>query len=73
MLCPTVGKSGGKWYRGVIEAAEHFMVRWRETEVERSWLRHAAENVKSGDKGKGGGGTHVMHGHSRMTRGGMYW
>ena len=52
---PTAAKEGGKWYRGVVEAAECFMVRWhREEESESSWLRHAAEDLKSDDKGKGG-------------------
>ena len=32
------------------------MARWHRDEAERSWLRHAAEEAKLGDKGKGGGG-----------------
>ena len=56
VLWPTAASKGGKWYRGVVEAAECFMVRWhREEESESSWLRHAAEDLKSDDKGKGGG------------------
>ena len=48
-------KKGGKWHWGVFEVADHFMVRWHEEEGEKSWLLYAAENVKSGGKGKGGG------------------
>ena len=46
-------KKGGKWHWGVFEVADHFMVRWHEEEGEKSWLLYAAENVKSGGKGKG--------------------
>ena len=55
VLWPTAAKKGGKWYRGVIEAAECFMTRWHRDEAGSSWLRHAAEDAKSDDKGRGGG------------------
>ena len=55
-LWPTAAKKGGKWYRGVVEAAECFMTRWHRDEAESSWLRHATEDAKSDDKGRGGGG-----------------
>ena len=45
---------GGKWYRGVVEAAECFMTRWHRDEAESSWLRHTTEDAKSDDKGRGG-------------------
>ena len=32
------------------------MTRWQRLEGERSWIRHAAEDAKSGDKKKRGGG-----------------
>ena len=32
------------------------MARWHRAEVGKSWLRHANENAKTGDKEKGGGG-----------------
>ena len=48
------GREGWEWYRGVVEAAERFMVRWRRNNDESSCLRHAAEDAKSG-KGNGGG------------------
>ena len=51
VLWPTVAKKGGKWYRGVVKAAECFMARWHRDEAESSWLRHAAEDDKSDDKG----------------------
>ena len=30
-------------------------MRWHRDEAESSWLRHATEDAKSDDKGKGGG------------------
>ena len=33
-----------------------FMARWNKNEAQRSRLRHAAEDVKNGDKGRGEGG-----------------
>ena len=56
VLWPTAAKKGGKWYRGVVEAAECFMTRWHRDEAESSWLRHPTEDAKSDDKGTGGGG-----------------
>ena len=50
VLWPTADKKGGKWYRGVVEAAECFMTRWHRDEAENSWLRHATEDAKSHDK-----------------------
>ena len=32
------------------------MARWHRDEAQRSRLRHAAEDAKNGDKGRGGGG-----------------
>ena len=55
VLWPTAAKKGGKWYRRVVEAAECFMKRWHRDEAESSWLRHATEDAKSDDKGRGGG------------------
>ena len=62
VLWPTAAKKGGKWYRGVVQAAEFSMTRWHGDEVESSWLRRATEDVKSDDKGKRGGegGTAVL-------------
>ena len=51
---------GGKWYRGVVQAAECFVTRWHRDEAESSWLRHATEDAKSDDKGKSGGGAAVL-------------
>ena len=52
VIWPTAAKKGGKWYRGVVEAAECFMTRWHRDEAESSWLRHATEDAKSDDKGR---------------------
>ena len=34
-------KKAGKWYRGVLEAAERFMAKWHENEATLSRNRHA--------------------------------
>ena len=49
MLWPTAAKKGGKWYRGVVVAAEWVVTRWHRDEAETSWLRHATEYAKSDD------------------------
>ena len=43
----------GKWYLGVLEAAERFTVRWHENEAKLSRKRHAS--VMGGVQGKGEG------------------
>ena len=55
VLWPMAAKKGGKWYRGVVEAADCFMTKWRREEAESSWLRHATEDAKGDDNGKGRG------------------
>ena len=45
----------GKWYRGVLEAAERFMVRWHEDEAQLS--RHRRASAVGGARGNGGGNT----------------
>ena len=64
VLWPRAAKKSGKWYRGVVDAADRFMRRWHKGEAEKSRLRHAAEDAKSGDKekpgGRGGGGAVVL-------------
>ena len=58
-MAHTAAKKCGKWYRGVVEAAECFMTRWQRDEAESSWLRHTTEDAKSDDRGKNGGGAAV--------------
>ena len=55
MLWPTAAKKGGKWYRGVVEAAECFMTKSHGYETHSSWLHHTKEDAKSDDKGRGEG------------------
>ena len=55
MFWRTAAKKGGKWYRGVVEVTESFVTRSRRDEAESSWLRHAKEDAKSDDKGRGAG------------------
>ena len=56
VVWPTAAEKGGKWYRGVVEAAKYFLTRWHRDEAKRSLLRHAQEDAKSDDKGEGGEG-----------------
>ena len=53
-LWSTAAKKAGKWYRGILEAAERFMVRWHEAEAEMSRQRHAS--AVDGVQGNGGEG-----------------
>ena len=55
VLWPTAAKSGGKWYREVVESAKSFMTKWHKDEAESSWPRHATEDAKGDDKGRGRG------------------
>ena len=38
----VAAKKAGKWYRGVLEAAERFMVKWHENEATMSRNCHAS-------------------------------
>ena len=51
----VAAKTAGKWYRGVLEAAERFMATWHENEAKLSRNHHAF--ATGGDQGnrKGGG------------------
>ena len=53
-LWSTAVKKAGKRYRGVLEAAERFMVRWHEDEAELSRQRSAS--AVGGAQGNGGRG-----------------
>ena len=48
----TAAKKTGKWYRGVLEATERFMVRWHEDEAQLSRQRRAS--AVGGAKGNRG-------------------
>ena len=50
-LWPMSAKKAGNWYRGILEAAEQFMVRWHENEAKVSRKRHAS--VMGGVEGNG--------------------
>ena len=47
--------TGGKWYRGVVEATDCFTVRWHRDEAKSNWLHHAEEDAKSDGNAKGWG------------------
>ena len=44
----------GKWYRGVLEAAERFMAKWHENEATFSRNRHASTAGGAQGNRKGG-------------------
>ena len=45
----------GKWYRGVLEAAERFMITWHKDEANASGKRHKSAVGGAQGNGKGGG------------------
>ena len=57
-----------KWYRGVLEAAELFMVKWQKDEADASRKRHASA-VWVVPKGMGRGGATVVR-NPRLTKAG---
>ena len=57
VLWPTAVKEAGKWYRGVLEAAERFMVKWHEDEAQlRRQRRAPAVGGSQGNEERGGTG-----------------
>ena len=52
-LWSTATKKAGKWYRGVLEVAERFMVRWHEDEAQLSGKRR--ESAVGAAQGNNGG------------------
>ena len=59
-LWPTSAKKAGKWYRGVLEAAERFMVRY---EDEAQLSRQRCATAVSGAQGSGGRATGGVEGN----------
>ena len=53
-------KKAGKWYRGILVAAERFMVRWHEAEAEMTRQRRAS--AVDSVQGNWGGGENSGHG-----------
>ena len=51
-LWSTAPNKAGKWYRGILEAAERFIVRWLEDEAQLRRQRHAS--AVGGAQGNGG-------------------
>jgi len=54
-LWSTAAKKAGKWYRGVLEAAKRFMVKWHEDEAGLSRKRRANVMDSAQRNGTGGG------------------
>ena len=60
-LWSIAAKKAGKWYRGILEAAKRFMVKWHEDEAQLSRQRRAsAVGGAEGNEGRSG--------HSRSGR-----
>ena len=53
-LRSTAAKKAVKWYLGVLEAAERFMVKWHEDEAQLS--RQRRKSAVGGAQGNGGRG-----------------
>ena len=51
----TASKKAGRWYRGVLEEVELFMVRWHRDEADASRKRHASSVGGAQGNGKGWG------------------
>ena len=51
----VAAKKAGKWYWGVLEAAERFMVKWHKDEADLRRKRHASAVGGTQGNGKGGG------------------
>ena len=48
-------QTAGKWYRGILEAGEQFIVRWHEADAEMSRQRRGpAVGGVQGNSGRGG-------------------
>ena len=68
-LWQVAAKKAGKCYRGVLEAAECFMVRWQRNEAKLSRKRHVS--VMGGVQGNGEG--EQSKGKPPWTKAGMIW
>ena len=64
----AVAQKAGKWYRGVLEAAERFMVKWHKDKADASRKRHASAVGGAQGNGKREGGTVVRK--PRLTKAG---
>ena len=62
----AVGHCNNKWYPGVLEAAERFMVKWHEDEAQLSRQRRAS--AVGGAQGNGGRGATGVEGKPRWTK-----
>ena len=63
----------GKWYRGVLEAAERFMAKWHENETTLSRNRHvsATGGAQANRSGEGSGCKETRK--PRLTKAGRRW
>ena len=52
----AAAKKAGKWYRGVLDAAERCIVKWHEDEAKLSRQRHTS--IVAGIQRNGGRGGH---------------
>ena len=66
----AAANKAGKWYRGVLEAAERFMAKWHENEATMSRNQHTS--ATGGAQGNKKGGVTVA-GKPRLTRAGRRW
>ena len=75
-LWSRAAKKSGNWYRGVVDAAGRFMMKWHRTETDKHWPIHATVDTKNSNKGTlegGGGGTHTAVDERRIEMVHMVW
>ena len=71
VLWTSAANKVGKWYRGVLEAAERFMVRWHENEAKLS-KKCRASVIWAASEGMGREGGTVL-GKPPLTKAGRRW
>ena len=62
VLWLRTAKKGENWYRGVVDAAGHFMANWHRGEGDKSWPIHVTSETHNSKQAKRkGGGWGVAH------------
>ena len=62
VLWPKAAKKSGNWHRGIVDAADRFIVNWHRGGAEKSWPRLKQRTPRAATKRNqwdgGGGGEH---------------
>ena len=54
MLWPRAAKKNGNWHRGIVDAADRFMMRWHRGEAEGAGNASQQRTPRAATKGTGG-------------------